>query len=310
MLAFRTSAHTSGVRRWDSLNSDGTRDFDSFRMLIHDLGDTLDWFQVDAAFQPVHPFKPLFCLNCCSSQFDCLRPSWARAPRRSALKRNHKLKKHQRLRFADLVGLHFWDERGSKQGQTQVSIHTANEQFRALWHLHGQCGEIFRFEDVSQKWGLSAMWGPACPCFSRCERPTQRGSASSTNHWLESYGSAIIRPNIDGWDELAIAMSNEPATRFLFVDLWYLDTSHYRVCIRSRRMLLDRQMSVEEFQRKAIFIWSDLIDHSQGIRFVQVSPKPQSFWDSIAHFILFQDSLNPGTGVVLHSASPDPIEQW
>eukprot|EP00438_Fugacium_kawagutii_P022544 Skav206054 [mRNA] locus=scaffold587:310380:319699:- [translate_table: standard] len=175
---------------------------------------------------------------------------------------------------------------------------------RDLWHLHGQVLHGDALVTLVQQW---TMMGVPRFAFGTAQVSMQllscgpRSQCASLGH--DERLHAIVEgcnPSLVGeWANAVDAMHRAPQGRRHFAEVWFLSTGRQHVCIRSRRVPIDPQLTDQAFVRRCLMVWSDHLSPRTHTEVVEVVPTPRSLATTVAHYIVVQGPDRFHAGVLL-----------
>ena len=156
---------------------------------------------------------------------------------------------------------------------------------RSLWHLHGQIPEISMFPQV-------------VAAFHRDDRMNEAGMARQEPA-VVLHGDTDLLPDSRGiFNDL-----QREDERPKFADTWFLAEDRFPLCVKPRKLKLERQMweSGEVLHQKCRLLWKDLDDGSSiSLRVVTKAPNRLPAFQF--HIVIIQGSLRNSDWTLFHSA--------
>eukprot|EP00438_Fugacium_kawagutii_P022848 Skav230323 [mRNA] locus=scaffold430:518354:528265:+ [translate_table: standard] len=209
----------------------------------------------------------------------------------------------RRVGFSPVVQLIAFDDSGRHQ-VAELPMPHAHRALRTLWHLDGQCADSEFCMGVVGHWSRNFGWpqqhglgqsslGKGCPCIRR--ESTVRGLFPVPN---------IPVSEIEWWPEVIVALTDRPlrAERH-FVETWFVDANRFPLCLRSRRIRIDRSDTDTTFQHKCHSMWADVLQPGVVATFFRVAPKPETFRATVEHVIIQQGNQRTHPAVMVHCDS-------
>eukprot|EP00438_Fugacium_kawagutii_P023631 Skav205987 [mRNA] locus=scaffold442:1074405:1084446:- [translate_table: standard] len=220
----------------------------------------------------------------------------------------------KQVRFSEVVDFVCWEELDSHAPTLSLRLPSDRTQlcFRSLWHLDGLCSAFKNWKPLLcvwadlyqplQTWGVMQSLLNCETCFSRY------GAVGPYDMVLADMRQWLM--DLPFWAHFSSVCSHHPR-RVGFVETWFVDSTRFPMCLRSRRVRITPEMSDQDFQLACLRLWADHLRTDLAVDFVQVLPAPPGLRNTIGHVILLQSEVGPLGCALLYSQAPlAPLERY
>ena len=102
-------------------------------------------------------------------------------------------------------------------------------------------------------------------------------------------------------------IAERPTMSRWYVETWFLSEMRFHVCFQSRRLMVERDMSMNEFEQAGKMLWADVLAQHTELTFQRVQPSPNGGQACLGHVLLMQgDPFTKCTMLLRHQGLPTP----